>query len=340
MTCIRSGIVAVKFAAPTPSVFPRRKNLLAPLVSTGLGVDWATAGELMDGTDLIEADDTDLLSDAAVARLRAHPRFREAVEAHAAGALAEYESQDNHERWLLKDLGRASLWLGAMILDTIPGGLTVSALAAAAAERQVCSRGRVLAFVHYALDTGRLTLSPGSEPWVRRRLVLTPAFLEPSRRRMSLQFRTVALLAPEVAAALPRLASDSVVQQSSVAAGMLLTVRPELNRNPGGPLRQIFIARDGGMRMLQHLMLRQPKVRERLLTAAPLSSAALSRRYGVSRTHVNRLLADAEAAGAVHLEGRDRVVFSEAFSDEVEAYFAGAFQCCRVIAQGITAGPG
>ena len=201
MTCIRSGIVAVKFAAPTPSVFPRRKNLLAPLVSTGLGVDWATAGELMDGTDLIEADDTDLLSDAAVARLRAHPRFREAVEAHAAGALAEYESQDNHERWLLKDLGRASLWLGAMILDTIPGGLTVSALAAAAAERQVCSRGRVLAFVHYALDTGRLTLSPGSEPWVRRRLVLTPAFLEPSRRRMSLQFRTVALLAPEVAAA-------------------------------------------------------------------------------------------------------------------------------------------
>ena len=55
---------------------------------------------------------------------------------------------------------------------------------------------------------------------------------------------------------------------------------------------------------------------------------------------MNRLLADAEAAGAVHLEGRDRVVFSEAFSDEVEAYFAGAFQCCRVIAQGITAGPG
>jgi len=293
----------------------------------------------LDGTDLIEADGADLLSDAAVARLRAHPRFREAVEAHAAGVLAEYEAQDGHDRWLLKDLGRAALWLGVMILDSMPGGLTVSGLAATAAQNQVCSRGRVLAFVHYALDSGRLALTPGPEPWVRRRLTPTAAFMAASRRRMILQFQTAALLAPEIAAALPRLAADSVVQQASVAAGMLLTVRPELNRNPGGPLRQIFIARDGGMRMLQHLLLRQPKVRSRLLAAAPLSRAALSRRYGVSRTHVNRLLSDAQDAGALRLEGRDRVVFSEAFSDEVEAYFAGTFQVCRVIAQGITAEP-
>jgi hypothetical protein len=291
----------------------------------------------MDGSDLIEADEADLLSEAAVARLRAHPRFREAVEAHAAGVLAEYELQDNHDRWLMKDLGRASLWLGAMILDTMPGGLTVSALAATAAERQVCSRGRVLAFVHYALDNGRLSLAPGAEPWVRRRLTLTPTFIEASRRRMINQFQVAALLAPEMAVALPRLAADSVVQQASVAVGVLLTLRPDLNRNPGGPLRQIFIARDGGMRILQHLLLRQPKVRPRLLATAPLSRAALSRRYGVSRTHVNRLLSDAEAAGALRLEGRDRVVFSPSFSDEFEAYFAGQIQVLRVVGQGMTA---
>ena len=291
----------------------------------------------MDGTDPIEADEADLLSDAAVARLRTHPRFREAAEAQAAAVLAEYDAQDSHDRWLLKDLGRAALWLGAMILDTMPRGLTVSGLAAVAAERQVCSRGRVLAFTHYALDSGRLALTPGAEPWVRRRLVLTPAFIKPSRRRLILQFTTTALLAPEVAAALPRLASDSVVQQASVAIGLLLSARPELNRNPGGPLRQIFIARDGGMRMLQHLLLRQAKTRARLLQAAPISRAALARRYGVSRTHVNRLLADAEAAGALRLEGRDRVVFSQGFSDELEAYLAGGFQVCRLVAQGMMA---
>ena len=294
----------------------------------------------MDGTDLIEADDTDLLSDASVARLRGHPRFREAAETHARAVLAEYETEDHHARWLVKDLGRASLWLGAMILDTMPDGLTVSTLAAAAAERQVCSRGRVLAFVHYALDSGRLVLTPGSEPWVRRRLILTPAFIEPARRRMIAHFETAALVAPEVAAALPRLASDEVAQQATVALGLLLSTRPELNRNPGGPLRQIFIARDGGMRMLQHLILRQPQVRPRLLDAAPLSRAALSRRYGVSRTHVNRLLSDAQAAGALRLEGRGGVVFSETFCDEYEAYIAGTLQVCRLIAQGIVAGPG
>jgi hypothetical protein len=287
----------------------------------------------MDGSDLIEADDADLLSDAAVARLRGHPRFREAVETHATGVLAEFESQDHHDRWLLNDLGRASLWLGAMILDATPDGLTVSGLAAAG--RQVCSRGRVLAFVHYGLDNGRFTLAPGAEPWVRRRLHLTPTFIETSRRRLINQLRAAAMVAPEVEAAFAKLSSDAAVQQASVSVGLLLSLRPELNRNPGGALRHVFIARDGGMRMLQHLMLCQPRARSRLLEAAPLSRAALSRRYGVSRTHVNRLLADAEAAGALRVEGRDRVVFSPAFSDEVEAFVAGQFQVARVVAQGM-----
>jgi hypothetical protein len=294
----------------------------------------------MDGTDLIEADEADLLSEAAVAQLCAHPRFREAVETHAAAVLAEYQTQDSHDRWMLKDLGRAALWLGAMILDASPGGLTVSGLAATAALRQVCSRGRVLAFVHYGLDTGRLALTPGSEPWVRRRLTLTPAFIDPTRRRLVAQFEAAALLAPEVAAALSRLTPDIAVRQACISIGMLLTLRPELNRNPGGPLRQIFIARDGGMRMLQHLMLGQTKTRARLLECAPISRAELSRRYGVSRTHVNRLLADAEAAGALRLEGRDRVVFSPTFSEEVEAFIAGQFQVVRLVAQGMSDAPG
>ncbi|MGZ6039269.1 MAG: hypothetical protein ACXWKR_11400 [Phenylobacterium sp.] len=292
----------------------------------------------MDGTDLIAEDGADLLSDAAVSRLRAHPRFREAAEAHAAHVLAEFESQDHHDRWLLKDLGRASLWLGALILDAAPGGLTVSGLAAA--SRNVCSRGRVLAFVLYALDNGRFSLAPGPEPWVRRRLTLTPTFIETTRRRVVSQLQTAAIVAPEVEAALLRLSSDAAVQQASVSVGLLLAMRPDLNRNQGGPLRQIFIARDGGMRMLQHLLLGQPKARSRLLEAAPLSRAALSRRYGVSRTHVNRLLADAEAAGALHLEGHDRVVFSPAFSDEVEAYMAGQVQVIRMVARGMADAPG
>ena len=294
----------------------------------------------MDGTDPIEADEADPLSDGAVSRVRGHPRFREAAEAFAAEALRDFELQDQATRWLLKDLGRASLYMACAILDLQPQGLSVTGLCAAAVSSGVSSRGRVLAFAHYALDTGRLTLPPGPDPWVRRRLTLTPVFMEQMRRRMRGSLESTALVAPEVEAALPKLKSDAVVSQAAAAVALLLKARPELNRNPGGPLRQIVIARDGGMRVLQHLMLRQDPGRERLMQTAHLSRAELSRRFGVSRTHINRLLAAGKQAGALTVTASEHVVFSPAFSDEVEAYCAGQFQVMRVIAQTLGGPPG
>jgi len=293
----------------------------------------------LDGTDAIEVDEVDPLSDAAVARMRTHPRFGEAAEAFVAQALDAYEGEEEATRWLLKDLGRAALYTACAILDGAPGGLTVTALATIAAATDICSRGRVLAFVRYGLDTGRLTLPPGPEPWVRRRMALTPAFMNPMRERLRRGLATTALVAPEVAAALPKLQSDEIVRQAAAALALVLQTRPELNRNHGGPLRQVFIARDGGMRALQHLMLRQAPHRERLMQTAQLSRAELSRRFGVSRTHINRLLADAEAAGALTLSTREEVTFSPAFSDEVEAYYAGQFQVIRLIAQTLMSAP-
>jgi len=287
----------------------------------------------MDGGDPIDADEADLLSDAAVARLRAHPKFREAVEAFAAAALAEYDGQDVVTRWLNRDLGRASLYLGALLFDSSPEGLTFARLAQAAEGSGICSRGRALAFAQYALAAGRLTLEPpGPEPWARRRMRVTPEFMHPIRVRMASTLAATAIVGPEISAALPRLASDAVVRQAAVALTILLRTRPELNRNTGGPLRQIFASRDGGMRIIQHLMLSQPAERDRLMQTAPLSRAELSRRYDISRTHVNRLLAEAEAAGALSLSVGDQVSFSPAFSEEVEAYFAGMIQVNRVIA--------
>jgi hypothetical protein len=294
----------------------------------------------MDGTDPIEADEADLLSDTAVLRLRGHPRFREAVEAFAQGSLDHYERQDAPTRWLLKDLGRAALYLSATILDGTPEGLTFARLAVTAAATNTCSRGRVLAFLHYAQAAGGLVVPPGPEPWARRKLVLTPAFINPTRERLIGGLEAAAIVAPEVAEALPRLASDTAAEQAAAAVGMLLKFRPELNRNPGGPLRQIFIARDGGMRMLQHFMVRQPTGRSRLMETAPVSRADLSRRYGVSRTHVNRLLDEAQAAGALTLPTADRVEFTPAFSEEVEAFFGGVLQVNRVVAQTLMSTPG
>jgi hypothetical protein len=118
---------------------------------------------------------------------------------------------------------------------------------------------------------------------------------------------------------------------------MLLASRPQLTANQGGPYREIFVAREGGTRIVQHLLLRQAKVRSRFLEAAPLSRSALSRNHAVSRTHVNRLLSEAEAAGALTFDGPNRLVFSPAFSDEVEAYIAGMLQVSRVVIRSLPA---
>src|SRR5581483_5108036 len=138
----------------------------------------------------------------------------------------------------------------------------------------------------------------------------------------------------------PRLQSDAGVQAAVAAAVAIFTANPQLIENPGGPLRQIFIARDGGMRILQQLMIGQPPGRRRLLEAAPLSRADLARRHRVSRTHISRLLGDAQAAGALRLEPPDRIVFSRAFSDEAEAYYAGLVQLVRLVAATLAAAPG
>ncbi|HEX3363542.1 hypothetical protein [Phenylobacterium sp.] len=287
----------------------------------------------MDGGELIAEDEADALSDAAVARLRQHPRFREAVQVLAAASLAGYEAQDPATRWLTRDLGRSALYLAALIWDATPMGLSVAALAAGAAATGAASRGRVLAFVQYAHQAGHIIVPAGPEPWGRRRLTLTPAFMAPLHHLIRGGLQAVALIDPRVAADLPELSQQASLARIIRSGAKLILDRPLLLQNPGGPFREIFVGRDGGMRVLQRLMITQPEDRARLLDVAEVSRSELSRRYGVSRTHINRMLADAQGAGALTPLSPDRVAFSPAFSDEVEAYFAGMLLCLVVVMQ-------
>ena len=212
-------------------------------------------------------------------------------------------------------------------------GLSVATLVAGAAATGAASRGRVLAFVQYAHQAGLIIVPAGPEPWGRRRLTLTPAFMAPLHYLVRGGLQAAALINPDAAAALPQLSEEAGLARIVRGTAKLVMERPLLLQNPGGTLREIFVGRDCGMRVLQRLMITQPAQRERLLEVAEFSRSELSRRYGVSRTHINRLLADAQAAGALTLTSPDRVVFSPAFSDEVEAYFAGMLLCLNLVLQ-------
>ena len=94
----------------------------------------------------------------------------------------------------------------------------------------------------------------------------------------------------------------------------------------------MFGMREAGLLILYDLMLSQPPDRERLLEAAPISRAALSRRFGVSRAHVNKMLSDASDAGLINCPTSDRVVFSPALSAGIERQCAEVFQLTRAAA--------
>jgi non-ribosomal peptide synthetase component F len=95
----------------------------------------------------------------------------------------------------------------------------------------------------------------------------------------------------------------------------------------------MFNKRVGGMLMLYDLLASQPPDRARLLEEAPLSRAALSRRFDVSRAHVNAMLAEAGEAGLLSCPAPDRVVFSQRLSDAMERHYAQFIQLTRAAAR-------
>jgi hypothetical protein len=77
------------------------------------------------------------------------------------------------------------------------------------------------------------------------------------------------------------------------------------------------------------MTLEQPPDRPQMLSEAPLSRNHLSHLYEVSRAHINRLLADAEADGLLTCPTPTRVVFSRALSDDFEKTVAFSIQLNR-----------
>jgi hypothetical protein len=267
-----------------------------------------------------------LLSDGAAASLRARPNFRAIVEQLITRSLANYRTLDAAGRWMLADIGRSSLYIAAVILDAQPNGVSATLLTAAAQGNQASSRGRVAQFIRFAQDAGEIVVPPGSEPWTRRRLTLRPAFVERLRRRTITDALVVSLIAEELAPLVDSLEDDATYRRFLTWIGVLATH----DRLVGPPTPvTMFLNRRSGMRILYHLTLAQAPDRGRMLEEASISRNQLSQLYEVSRAHINRLLADAEAEGLLHCPTPTRVVFSPALSDAFERTLAFIIQINR-----------
>ncbi|HEY2708170.1 MAG TPA: hypothetical protein VGI95_08950 [Caulobacteraceae bacterium] len=266
--------------------------------------------------------------------LRVDPGFREAVERATAESVAHFQSLPPTYQWITKDIGRAAICFIAVTMDLV-GGLTVQALTAACIRNEVSSAGRVHQVVRRCQEAGVLTIDDGPGIWTRRRARLGDDLIRLFRERSLIDLRAMLPLAPELAGAAELAETDEGFASYILSLSSILTLRRDLFGSEDGSPLVHFLEREAGMLILFDLLGRQASTRDDLLEEAPISRYDLSRRYGVSRAHINKLLAE---SGHTEGAGKDRIVFAPTLSEALDSHFAAIFRLNRAAGQVLLSG--
>ncbi len=276
----------------------------------------------------------DQITAEGLAALREHPEFRPAAESAAAHSVAHFQGLDAALQWVTKDIGRALICFTALTLHLM-GRLTVQALTAACVDGGISSAGRVRQVVRRCQDIGEMTVEDGGGLWTRRPMRVGDGLIQALRERAMIDLRAMLRLAPELSAAAELVQSDDGFVAYALGVVTVTGRRPDIFATGRNPMIGYFLDREGGMLMLFDLIGAQAPGRERLLETAPVSRFSLSRRYGVSRAHINKLLAESPEITFV---ARDRIAFSEALSDALERHYGEMFQLNRCAAEAVVSG--
>ena len=275
-----------------------------------------------------------LMTEESFAAVRAHPEFRAAVEYSTAQSVAHFQHLAPPYQWITKDIGRASICLTALTLHLI-GGLTAQALTAACVEGKISSAGRVQQVVRRCQDIGEMVVAPGAGMWTRRPMRLGDGLIGALRARALIDYRAALQLAPELADAAKQADTDEGFVDYLLCISTMVTLRRDIFAFEKTPPIAFFLEREAGMSILFDLIGAQSADRKRLLEEAPISRYALSKRYGVSRAHINKLLAE---SGHIDCESSDRVVFSETLSNAMERHYSLVFHLNHCAAQVLLSG--
>ena len=266
----------------------------------------------------------------------ANPRFAEARQASIDGYLAVYSDEPALNKLLVEGARHVIftfvLCLAAAQRDEDPSTwLTLGALQDVVAAHQVGSPGLVEAIVTRMLDRGLLTSTPAPSDRRKRILAPTEALIEHDLDLLAAQALPCSILEPKRPLDL-MLARDRTMQLASrrVSAHVfgeamaLLAAHPEM---------MLFIGRDSGYLALLEVLasaLASPEGNRSTVTYQ-----AVADRFGVSRTHVRDLWADAEAAGLVRLgaRGGGEIEVLPALMQHFDRWLASAMELFDRVAQ-------
>ncbi len=267
-------------------------------------------------------------SPEAITLLRAHPAFPQAMRVSASGIASLY--QGSHLlNWLMDDRARLLFGYFAIYFDATrdaddsTSGLTPTRMKAVCIEQHICSPGRATAMLSLMRFAGYLSPDTAVADRRHRPLVPTQKLIDLLRARWRLHFAAMAPLFADGEVMLAAVDDATLLKPFVVAmaerflAGFrVATHAPELG---------LFSERNGGMLIFASLLSSgeeddtMPPTRP-----VPISISALARRFAVSRTHVLKLIQDAEADGAIARQG-DRIVLSPQLADATQTFFATMF---------------
>jgi hypothetical protein len=251
------------------------------------------------------------LGPEALAALQAHPRFAAAHRTASAGMIALWHG-NRILNSLVNDRGRLMISLFAVHLHLLSrpndphSGLTVSRMTALCSEQKFCSPGRAKAMLMLLRAFGHLVPAPNEADRRLRRLVPTERLMALHRERYRRLFEAIAMVLPECAEAFsaqthPDFTARFVCRycEHFLAGFRFMDVVPEM---------RLFVERNAGIMVLCSMLL-SGETDDVYPPTLPISvsSSALSRRFGVSRAHVRRLLQDAVNEGLLEKLDGDRV---------------------------------
>ena len=228
-----------------------------------------------------------------IGHVRGHPRFDEAVRHCVDGALA-LADQNTVFMDAVKDIGRFFGGIVCLYLHATPGGLTVGRLRAFCATTSYISPGAADALLIHLRLIGYVERAPFEGDSRVRLFRPTERAMEIFTERLGVEVTAAGMMAPQMAPFLARWREPEVFLKFMRHFGAVVAAGEEAYR-VRAPSLDVFLRRNAGAVILFALIAasRNPQ------NVARLSVASLAQRFRVSRTHVTRLLRDAEADGLI-----------------------------------------
>jgi DNA-binding MarR family transcriptional regulator len=264
-----------------------------------------------------------------IAFMIAQPRFADACRTSMRSSTKRYGRNTLLTR-VTRDISRLFYGYLVLYLDAL-GGITLSAIQDLSREIGLASPGRAQAILFHLRAIGYIKSDPASTDRRSRRYVPSPEMRESLREALADELHAFSLIEPDAG-----IAADRLVEPEFFRAFMVRFGRGLIAGLQNKPKRVIthFAEPNAGLIILWDI-LSSAQNGDSYPPRGPLkmSVTELSQKYNVSRSHVFRLLRDAEKLGFLTRNADEQTgTITDVLAREVAEFqvtvFLGFAACC------------